>query len=82
MVLELAPRGIEGIAQRNMHVLRVIVIDHYVGARRGYTQAHHELPALVMMLVGTLDHDAAARDRVVELLQLLGPGADVLLQGR
>jgi hypothetical protein len=82
VVLELAPRGIEGIVQCNMHVVRVIVIDHYVGARRRHAQAHDELAALVMVLVGPLDHDAAAGDGAVELLQLLGPGPDVLLERR
>ena len=52
VVLELAPRGVERFAHRDLRILVVLVVDDDVGARHLDEEVHHEVLALVLMAPG------------------------------
>ena len=79
VVLELAPRRAEGVAQRDLQVLVVLVRDDDLAARHLDVDARGELLAVPLAPVGQLEHHVAARDvRIVavELFRFLADGAE------
>jgi hypothetical protein len=78
VVLELAPHGLEGITQRDEHVLVRVVLGRIatrgdLAAGNPHVDGNAVELALMFVLVRRLDRDAAAYDLVRELLELRGP---------
>ena len=70
--LQLPPGCIEGLAQRDIGVLVVRMIDHDFPARHAQVQIDLEMPSLLVMLAHFLNNDPAAGDVRMELLKLGG----------
>src|SRR5690606_32927898 len=78
--LDLPGSRIEGLAQRHVGVLVVLVIDHDLLAGHADLEPHHEVPPLAVVVVRRLHHDAAAQDAAVEALELAHPAPDARLE--
>lgn len=87
MIFQLAFRGIECIAERDVDVFaRVIQTflssdDDFLAWRKGYVQRDTIDPALMVMAMRRLDHHGATRDVPVKTLQLRGPLSNACLDG-
>ncbi len=81
VVLELAPGGVERVAQGDLRVLVAFLIRHNLRARHLDVEAHVVFVAVPLVARGELDHDPAADDVVVEVIELRRPFPDRLLQG-
>jgi len=87
IVFELSAHGIEAIAHRDINVFMGVVLGwialhHDLPARNVQIDANVIQPALVMTPARRLNHDATARDAIIELLELRDPLADFRFHGR
>jgi hypothetical protein len=87
LVLQFAASGLEGVAQRHVHVFvgvirGVTVVDREFMTRDGDPQGDVEQLALVVMAVRRLDCDVAMDDMRAELLEAPGELANARFQGR
>ena len=80
VILELAARGAKRVANRDVRILvraveRMIVADDDIGPGHRQRHPHVDALAVMMVLVRALDHDVAALDPIVDVLQLVRPPA-------
>src|SRR5581483_4057222 len=81
VVLELAPRRVERLAQRDLRVLVVLAGHRHFAARHLEVDARAELLAVLLVPVGELEHHPAAHDVRIVLVELLRSFADRVVQG-
>jgi len=80
-VLEPAPRGGEGLAHGDGHIIVMLMVDGDLAAGHLQINAHHELAALRGVPARLLDDDAAADEVGVEALEPCRALAHGLFQG-
>ena len=80
LVLEPAPGGVESLAHGHADVLVMLVVDGDLGAGDLEVDTHDELLALALVAPGELDHDPAAHETRMEMLQPLRVLADQFIE--
>ena len=80
VVLQLPLRGIKSVAQRDIDILVVFVIDHDFAPRHRDVQPHHELTALMLVFVWRVHYHAACGHLRAVLFELGGLGAYMLVE--
>jgi hypothetical protein len=81
VVFEPAARGVEGVAQRHLHVLVVLLGDDDLAAGNLEVDARRELLAVALVAAAELQHHPAAHDVVVVAVELLRALPDGVVQG-
>jgi hypothetical protein len=73
-------RTVEGLAQRHVDILAIVLADEHLVVRHVHVDAHAELPAVRHVAPMALDRDAAGGDARMQRVQLDRLLADAVLQ--
>ena len=78
---DIGVRRVEGLVQRGVKVLMMVVRDRDFRAGHLDVQPHHEFLALVLVARGNFNHHAATDDLAMVAVELFGMLADRRLDG-